>query len=321
MRRKPNDKPRITAYFIAWIDQMDRMTAMSVFVEVVERGSLTAVAEALEMSRAMVTRYLAQVERWLGARLLHRTTRRISLTAPGEAALLRFRQMLAISDELRGELASDNPEPHGLIRVTASVSFGQDHLAAAVAAFVKRYPLTRVDLLLVDRMVNLVEERVDIAVRISRAIDPSLIARRLAPCRSVLCAAPAYLAERGVPASADELTAHNCLTHHFVGKSVWQLQRDGRPVAVAVGGNISANEASLLLEAVRAGAGIAMLPTYQVTPLLRTGELVEVLPGYQAETLDIFAVYASRRQLPTIMRSFLDFLLERFSSAEFLAAI
>jgi len=288
---------------------------------VVERGSLTAAAEALEMSRAMVTRYLAEVERWLGARLLHRTTRRISLTGPGEAALLRFRQMLAIGDELHGELATDNPEPHGLIRVTASVSFGQIHLAAAVADFVKRYPLTRVELLLVDRVVNLVEERVDIAVRISRAIDPALIARRLAPCRSVLCAAPSYLAERGAPTTADALAAHNCLTHHYVGKSVWHLQRDGRAIAVAVGGNISANEASLLLEAVRAGAGIAMLPTYQIAPLLRSGELIEVLPDYQVEGLGIHAVYASRRQLPTIMRSFLDFLVERFASPEFLAQL
>jgi len=300
---------------------MDRMTAMNVFVDVAERGSLTAAAEALEMSRAMVTRYLAEVERWLGARLLHRTTRRISLTGPGEAALLRFRQMLAIGDELRGELATDNPEPHGLLRVTASVSFGQIHLAAAVAEFVKRHPLTRVELLLVDRVVNLVEERVDIAVRISRAIDPSLIARPLAPCRSVLCAAPAYLAERGTPTTADALAAHNCLTHHYVGKSVWHLQREGRKIAVAVGGNISANEASLLLEAVRAGAGIAMLPTYQIAPLLRSGELIEVLPDYEVEGLGIHAVYASRRQLPTIMRSFLDFLVERFSSPRFLASL
>ncbi len=300
---------------------MDRMTAMNVFVEVVERGSLTAAAEALEMSRAMVTRYLAEVERWLGARLLHRTTRRISLTAPGEAALLRFRQMLAIGEELHGELANDNPEPHGLIRVTASVSFGQIHLAAAVADFVKRHPLTRVELLLVDRVVNLVEERVDIAVRISRAIDPALIARRLAPCRSVLCAAPSYLAERGAPTTADALASHNCLTHHYVGKSVWHLKHDGRAIAVAVGGNISANEASLLLEAVRAGAGIAMLPTYQIGPLLRSGELIEVLPDYEVEGLGIHAVYASRRQLPTIMRSFLDFLVERFSSPAFLSRI
>ncbi len=296
---------------------MDRMTAMTVFVEVVERGSLTAAAEALDMSRAMVTRYLAEVERWLGARLLHRTTRRISLTGPGEAALLRFRQMLAIGEELHGELATDNPEPHGVLRVTASVSFGQSHLAAAVAAFVQRYPLTRVELLLVDRMVNLVEERVDVAVRISRAIDPNLIARPLAQCHSVLCASPAYLAAHGAPATADALTAHNCLTHHYVGKSVWQLQRDGRTVSVAVGGNISANEASLLVEAVRAGAGIAMLPMYQIGPLLESGELVQVLPDYELEVMGLHAVYASRRQLPAVMRSFLDFLVERFASPEF----
>ena len=298
---------------------MDRMTAMTVFVEVVERGSLTAAAEALDMSRAMVTRYLAEVERWLGARLLHRTTRRISLTGPGEAALLRFRQMLAIGEELHGELASDNPEPHGVLRVTASVSFGQSHLAAAVAGFVRRYPLTRVELLLVDRMVNLVEERVDVAVRISRAIDPNLIARPLAQCHSVLCASPAYLAAHGAPATADALAAHNCLTHHYVGKSVWQLQRDGRTVSVAVGGNISANEASLLVEAVRAGAGIAMLPIYQIGPLLESGELVQVLPDYELEVMGLHAVYASRRQLPAVMRSFLDFLIERFASPEFRA--
>jgi DNA-binding transcriptional LysR family regulator len=162
---------------------------------------------------------------------------------------------------------------------------------------------------------------VDIAVRISRAIDPSLIARPLAQCRSVLCAAPAYLAERGTPTTADALATHNCLTHHYVGKSVWHLQREGRKIAVAVGGNISANEASLLLEAVRAGAGIAMLPMYQIAPLLRTGELVAVLPDHEVELLGLYAVYASRRQLPTIMRSFLDFLVERFSSPQFLALL
>lgn len=170
-------------------------------------------------------------------------------------------------------------------------------------------------------MVNLVEERVDIAVRISRAIDPSLIARPLGQCRSVLCAAPSYLAERGTPTTADALATHNCLTHHYVGKSVWHLQRDGRKIAVAVGGNISANEASLLLEAVRAGAGIAMLPMYQIAPLLHAGELVAVLPDHEVELLGLYAVYASRRQLPTIMRSFLDFLVERFASPAFLAQL
>ncbi|AWH20204.1 LysR family transcriptional regulator [Stenotrophomonas sp. ZAC14D2_NAIMI4_6] len=287
---------------------MDRLTAMTVFVEVAERGSLTAAAEVLDMSRAMVSRYLAEAEGWLGARLLHRTTRRISLTAAGEAALARFRQMLAIGEELQGELASDDPEPHGTLRITASVSFGQSHLARAVAAFVQRHPAARIELLLVDRMVNLVEERVDLAVRIARQIDPGLIARRLATCRSVLCASPAYLQAHGTPTAPEHLAAHNCLTHHYVGRSLWQLHRDGRALSVAVGGNISANEASLLVEAVRANAGIAMLPSYQVAPLLRSGALVAVLPDYQLDELGVHAVYASRRQQPVIMRRFLDFL-------------
>ena len=173
-----------------------------------------------------------------------------------------------------------------------------------MAGFVARHPAARIELLLVDRTVNLVEERVDLAVRIARQIDPSLIARRLATCRSVLCATPSYLQARGTPTAPEHLAAHNCLTHHYVGKSLWQLHRDGRSLSVAVGGNISANDASLLLEAVRAGAGIAMLPTYQVAPLLRSGELIELLPGFSLDELGIHAVYASRRQQPAIMRRF-----------------
>ncbi|WMJ67700.1 LysR family transcriptional regulator [Stenotrophomonas sp. 24(2023)] len=296
---------------------MDRFTAMTVFVNVAERGSLTAAADALDMSRAMVTRYLAQVEQWLGVRLLHRTTRRTSLTSAGEAALQRFRQMLEIGADLQSELASDDPEPHGTLRVTASVSFGQSHLARAVAGYVQRHPAARIELLLVDRLVNLVEERVDLAVRIARRVDPGLIARKLATCSSVLCATPAYLQARGTPQVPEELATHNCMTHHYVARSVWNLFRGGRTISVAVGGNISANEASLLLEAVRAGAGIAMLPAYQVAPLLRRGELVQLLPDYDLEELGVHAVYASRRQQPAVLRCFLDYLVECFASPEF----
>jgi DNA-binding transcriptional LysR family regulator len=167
-------------------------------------------------------------------------------------------------------------------------------------------------MLLLDRTVNLVEERVDLAIRITQELDPNLIARRLSTCRSRLCASPAYLLARGTPVRAEDLASHNCLTHHFVGKSLWHLHRDGRDIAVAVGGNITANEASVLLQAVRAGAGIAMLPTYQAAPLLRSGELACVLPDYDLPAMGIFGVYATRRLLPATVRSFLDFLAERF---------
>lgn len=313
------EKQRITIMFVAWIERMDRLTAIDVFIEVAERGSLTAAAEVLDMSRPMVTRYLAALEQWLGARLLHRTTRRVGLTGPGEIALTRFQQMRGVRQELEDELASQDPEPHGVLRVTASVSFGQLHLAPAVADYVKRYKQARIELLMVDRIVNLVEERIDLAVRISRQIDPALIARRLADCRSVLCAAPAYLQRQGIPHSAEQLATHNCLTHHYVGKGVWCLQRDGREVAVSVSGNISANDSSLLLEAVRSGTGIAMLPAYQVNPLLASGELVALLADYSLEEMGLHAVYTSRRQQSTLLRSFVDFLVERFSSPAFAA--
>ena len=298
---------------------MDRLTAAEVFIAVAERGSLTAAAEHLDMSRAMVTRYLAEVERWLGARLLHRTTRRISLTGPGEVALQRLRDLHAMGDALQAELGSADPRPHGELRVTVSVSFGQLHLASAVADYVQAYPGTRIDLHMVDRIVNLVEERVDLAIRITRAVDPALIARRLATCRSHLCAAPAYLARFGMPDSAEALASHNCLTHHYVGKGEWRLGREGRTVAVGISGTITANDASLLLEAVRAGAGIAMLPAYQVNPLLAAGALVKVLPGYTLEEMALHAVYASRRQQSPLLRSFIDFLHARFSGAAFAA--
>lgn len=291
---------------------MDRLTAITVFVAVAERGSLTAAADALDMSRAMVSRYLAELEEWLGARVLHRTTRRISLTAAGETALSRFRQMLEIGDDLRAVLASDDAAPHGLIRITASASFGESHLAAAVTDYVARYPDTRVDLLMVDRAVNLIEERIDLAIRIARGIDSQLIARRLSVCRSVLCASPSYLQRHGTPQRADDLSSHNCLTHYYVGKDLWHFQHQGRPLSVAVSGNISANEATVLLRAVTAGAGIGMLPTYQANALIRSGELVALLPDYPLETMHIYGVYASRRQMPLIVRSFLDFLAARF---------
>ena len=291
---------------------MDRITALNVFVQAADRGSLTAAAEALSMSRAMVSRYLAELENWLGVRVFHRTTRRLSLTPAGEAALSRCRTILELGEDMRAALADPDDAPHGRIRITCSTSFGLSHLAAAVADYVARYPGTAVDMMLMDRAVNLVEERIDLAIRISGELDSGLIARKFSVCRSVLCASPAYLDTHGVPRHPEELTAHNCLTHHYVGRSLWHLERDSQTTQVAVSGNISANEATALLQAVNADAGIAMLPTYLVSPLIRSGQLVVVLPDYAVDTMGIYGVYTSRRQMPLIVRSFLDFLAARF---------
>jgi DNA-binding transcriptional LysR family regulator len=291
---------------------MDRITAITVFVEVADRGSLTAAADALSLSRAMVSRYLAALEDWLGVRVLHRTTRRISLTPAGEAALARCRTLLELGEDLRAALASPDDAPHGRIRITCSTSFGLSHLAKAVADYVARYPGTAVDMMLLDRAVNLVEERIDLAIRISSQLDPGLIARKLSVCRSVLCASPGYLARHAAPQRPEDLAAHNCLTHHYVGRHLWHLERDGHRTPVEVDGNLTANDAIALLEAVRADAGIAMLPTYLVAPLIRSGELSAVLPDYRLDVMGIYGVYGSRRQMPLIVRSFLDFLSARF---------
>ncbi|KRB13233.1 LysR family transcriptional regulator [Achromobacter sp. Root170] len=288
---------------------------MQVFVEVADRGSLSAAAVHLDMSRAMVSRYLAEMEQWVGVRLLHRTTRRLSLTPAGAETLPRCRQMLDMVGDLHSAVATPEDTPRGLLRITTSMSFGARHLAPAVTDYVKRHPGTSVDLMLVERAVNLVEERVDLAVRITNDLDPNLIARKLAVCRSVVCASPEYLAREGVPARIEDLSLRNCLTHSYFGKSLWRFERDGEPVDVPVGGNISANEVSVLSSAAVEGAGIAMLPTYYAAEYIASGKLQVILRECKPQELGIYGVYASRRQMPLILRSMLDYLAERLGSA------
>lgn len=294
---------------------MDRLKAMQVFVEVADRGSLSAAALHLDMSRAMVSRYLAEMEQWVGVRLLHRTTRRLSLTPAGAETLPRCRQMLGMVGDMRSAVATPDDTPRGLLRMTASMSFGTEHLAAAVADFVKLHPGASVDLLLLERAVNLVEERVDLALRITNDLDPNLIARKLAVCRSVVCASEAYLAEHGEPARVEDLSLRNCLTHSYFGKSLWRFERDGEVVDVPVSGNITANEVSVLMRAALEGAGIVMLPTYSAAQHIASGRLRPLLTRSEPQTLGVYGVYVSRRQMPLILRAMLDFLAARFESS------
>lgn len=291
---------------------MDRITAMQVFVTVVDSGSQSAAADQLDLSRPVVSRYLAELEEWAGARLLHRTTRKLSLTAAGAEMLPRCRQILELATDMKTVVAIPEDAPQGLLRITVSNSFGQSHLAEAVAAYVQRYPGVTVDMLLLDRAVNLVEERIDLAIRISKELDPNLIARKLTVCRSMVCAAPDYLREHGTPTQAEQLALHNCLTHSYYG-SVWLLERDGMPVNIAVKGNISANDATSLVQAALAGAGVTMLPTYLAAPFIQSGRLIALLPEYHPQEFGIFGVYASRKHMPATLRTMLDFLAERFT--------
>ncbi|MDO9618522.1 MAG: LysR family transcriptional regulator [Pseudomonas sp.] len=294
---------------------MDRLTATRVFVEVVERGSQTAAAEALEMSRAMVSRYLGELETWVGARLLHRTTRKLSLTGAGEQLLGQCREMLAMAEAMQSVSRTDQAEPSGTLRIACSQSLAQAWLVHALDEFIRRYPQVSVDLLVGSQAVNLVEARIDLALRITNQLDPNLIARQLAVCRSVVCATPAYLAKHGTPLRPEDLAQHNCLSYAYFGRSIWEFSRVGEPHAVAVSGNLSANESMVLLEAVLADIGISLQPRYSVSAHLRSGTLVQLLPDYEPQQLGIHALYGTRRQMPPALRALLDFLIERLADA------
>lgn len=292
---------------------MDRLTATRVFVEVVERGSQTAAAEALEMSRAMISRYLGELETWVGARLLHRSTRKLSLTGTGEQLLPQCREMLAVAETMQGISSSGDTVPRGNLRIACSQSFAQAWLVHAVNEFIALYPQVGIDLLIGSQAVNLVEARVDLALRITNQLAPNLIARQLGVCRSAVCATPAYLKRHGTPQRPEDLAQHNCLSYAYFGRSTWKFKRDGEPFAVAVNGNLSANESMVLLEATLADAGISQQPLYSVSALLRSGALVQLLPEYQTQELGIHALYGSRRQMPPALRALLDFLVERLA--------
>jgi DNA-binding transcriptional LysR family regulator len=292
---------------------MDRITAAAVFVRIAERGSMTAAANALDMSRAMITRYLAEMEQWAGARLLHRTTRRLSLTKAGEETLARCRRMLEVASDIAVTDASEVETPRGLLRVACSQSLGEVVLAAAVADFLRRHPLAAIDLHIGARPVNLVEERIDLAIRITNDLDPNLIARPLGRCASVICAAPAYLAAQGRPAHVQDLATHNCLTYSYFGKSLWEFDQAGERIAVPVSGSLSANESQVLLAAAIEGAGITMQPVYAARGPIAQARLVELLPEAVPQQLGVYGLYGSRRQMPASLRVFLDLLVERFA--------
>jgi len=292
---------------------VDRIIAAQVFVSIAERGSMIAAAQALNMSRAIVTRYLALMESWAGARLLHRATRRLGLTAAGEATLERCRRMLEIASDMPVAALAGNRQPQDKLRMACSQSLGQAELAAAVAEYLRRHPGTTVDLQVGHETVNLVKERIDLAIRITNQLDPNLMARPLATCDSVVCAAPGYLATRGMPRRAEELSLHNCLTYTFIGKSLWQFEHEGELLAVPVSGNLSANDSVVLLHAAAAGAGITLQPRYSAAPLVVAGKLVALLPRYQPQQMGVHGIYASHQHMPAALLTMLDFLVEWFA--------
>ncbi|MCG3462463.1 LysR family transcriptional regulator [Xenorhabdus bovienii] len=294
---------------------MDRITAAQVFVTIVEQGSLVAAAERLDMSRAMVSRYLAEMEKWAGVRLLHRTTRKISLTSAGENAYQRSLKLLELAETMPVQQSLESQTLRGLLRVSCSQSLGTSALSVAIPEFMRRYPQIAVNLQINNRVINLVEERIDLAIRITNNLEPNLIARPLSICHSVVCAASSYLDGKIIPQKPTDLALHNCLTYNFFGKSLWLFEKQHEQYSVPVSGTLSANESTVLMEAALQGAGIAMQPYYSAAPYLMSGQLVELLPDYQPQAMGIYGIYVSRQNMPVTLRALLDFLVDWFANA------
>lgn len=291
----------------------DRLLALSVFTRIVESGSFTAAADQLGMSRAAVSKHLMALEDRLGARLLNRTTRRCSLTEAGQAFYERGRQILGDLDEAEREAGQTGMRPRGLLKVNAPMTFGTMHLAPAVPGYLEAWPEVSIDMTLNDRVVDLLEEGFDIAVRIGRLADSSLVARRLAPCRMVTCAAPAYLDRHGRPGSPQELAQHDCLGYAYASnRETWEFNGADGPVTVRVRGRLRANNGEALVAAATAGLGIVMTPTFMASAELADGRLVTLLEDWPPPERGIYAVWPHGRHLSAKVRTFVDFLAARF---------
>lgn len=295
---------------------LDRLTGLEVFAKVATAGSFSAAGRALGLSQTMVTKHIAALEARLGIKLFHRSTRRLSITEAGRSYLEASERILADLDAAEAAVAADRVEPRGLLRLNAPVAFGTRQIAPLLSEFAQRHPLVTVELGLNDRLVDLADEGWDLAIRIGSLSDSSLIARRIAACRTVVCAAPSYLAARGRPRTVSSLEKHNCLGYtlsRVTGVDRWAFGARGE-ITVPVSGNLRANNGDALRAAAIAGQGLAYLPTFIVADDLRAGTLVALdLDQPTVEFGGIYAVFLPDRHPAAKVRAFIDFIANRFA--------
>ena len=288
---------------------MDRVMAATVFNHICDLGSLSAAARALGLSRPMVSRYLDEMEKWTGARLIHRSSRRLTITPAGEEALVKTRTLAQLSRDIGAAGLAQTPS--GTLRVACAHFTAIHILAPVLPAFLARYPDLRIEVEINNQPVSLVGERIDVAIRITENPEPGTIARRLGDCESVLCASVDYLNQHGIPKNVDDLAQHNCLYYSgFAGKSWHFLDAQGQAVTVAIKGNLSAGISSLLCESALAGMGIALVPEQEAREGLAQGGLIRLLPQLQPKHLPIYGLYLSRDHQPAGLRLLLDALNE-----------
>jgi DNA-binding transcriptional LysR family regulator len=291
---------------------MDRLEGMAVFVKVAELGGFSAAAQAMGLSKSAVSKQVSAMEERLGVRLLNRTTRRLALTEAGEAYRDWCARILQEVEEAELEAGRHGSEPRGRLKVSAPMTFGFLHLSPMIPEFLARHPLVEVDLTLDDRIVDLLAEGFDLALRIGSMRDSSLVARRLATARQVCAASPAYLAARGAPAEPEDLQRHACLRYTYTrAPDLWEFVRGGEVRAVRVHGSFRANNGDALRTAALRGLGVVFLPDFIVGDDLERGALVRLLTAWDTAEVPIQAVWPSQRHLSAKLRAFIDFLGER----------
>jgi DNA-binding transcriptional LysR family regulator len=294
---------------------VDRFLEMQAFNAVVDAGSFVKAADALALSKAAISRYVVDMETRLGVRLLHRTTRRLSLTEEGQVFYARSKELLAELEQAEAEVTSRSEAATGLLRINAPFTFGNLHLAPLWGQFKALHPQVTLDITLADRLVDLVEEGYDVAIRIASLASSTLVSKRLATTRVVLCASPQYLQQHGTPVHPSELAAHAVISYtYWSGKDEWRFEGPNGPVSVKTQPVMLTNSGDTCRAAALAHQGIVLQPSFLVGPDLAAGTLVQLMPTFRSVELGIYAVYPTRKHVSAKVRALVDFLQTHFST-------
>jgi DNA-binding transcriptional LysR family regulator len=297
-------------------NKMSNFGDLEIFARVVSAGSMSAAGRELGLSPAVVSKRLRRLEDRLGTRLLQRTTRQIALTEAGQGYYERVVAILAGVEEAEAFVARRSATARGTLKVSAPTSFGRMHIAPHLGAFMEANSDLSINLVLSDSFVDIVGEGYDVAIRIAELADSSLVARKIAPVRRVLCASPKYLERRGTPQTLSDLEDHNCLTH--LAGEAWRLEGPEGPVSIRPNGALSTNSSEVVREAVLAGIGIGLRSTWDVGPELASGELVQICTDYEgSRSIAVHAIYPTRQFLPVKVRLFIDYLADLYGGVPY----
>ena len=294
---------------------IDHASEMAAFVRVVDSKGFSAAASGLGLTPSAVSKLITRLEARLGVRLLHRTTRALHLTAEGEAFYAAARRIVTEIETIEDQITGQRGTPQGLLKVTSSVAFATHQLAPVISEFLARYPLIQIELVPTDRVVDMVEDGIDIAIRIGRLADTSFMARKIGEDKRLICAAPSYLARHGTPLRPEDLARHNCIvSRERAYLNRWQFRIDGEIREIEVAGRLSVNEGEMQMQLALQGIGIVRLTRLTMAQAIRDGTLVPLLEGYSAdEPVPIHAVYPHRRHLAPKVPAFVNFLIEKFT--------